>query len=168
MKFLLDVCASSRALRALLSDLGHDVLSALERDPRASDEALLALAMQEARVLVTEDKDFGELVFVRRLPHPCIIRFVDMRVEEKVTAMRELLERHADTIRDGALIVVTRRRICIRFEVRDNGGKGCALRRRSRARARVGVKRGCGSTRQATDPPIPTVPRDCVGGGGTV
>jgi predicted nuclease of predicted toxin-antitoxin system len=117
MKFLLDVCASSRALRTLLSDLGHDVLSALDRDPRASDEALLALAMQEARVLVTEDKDFGELVFVHRLPHPCIIRFVDMHVEEKIAAMRELLERHADAIRDGAFIVVTRRRIRIRFEV---------------------------------------------------
>jgi predicted nuclease of predicted toxin-antitoxin system len=95
MKFLLDVCASSRASRALLTDLGHDVLSALEVDPRASDNALLALAIQEERVLVTEDKDFGELVFVRRLPYPCIIRFVDMRVEEKVVAMRELLERHA-------------------------------------------------------------------------
>ena len=124
MKFLFDVCASSRALRTLLTELGHDVLSALERDPRASDEALLALAMQEARVLVTEDKDFGELVFVRRLPHPCIIRFVDMRVEEKVAAMRELLERHADAIRDGALIVVTRGRVRIRFEVRDNSGRG--------------------------------------------
>lgn len=43
MKFLLDVCASSRALRTLLTDLGHDVLSALEGDPRASDDALLAL-----------------------------------------------------------------------------------------------------------------------------
>jgi len=124
MKFLFDVCASSRALRTLLTDLGHDVLSALDRDPRASDEALLALAMQEARVLITEDKDFGELVFVRRLPHPCIIRFVDMRVEEKVVAMRELLERHADAIREGALIVVTRGRVRIRFAVRDNGGRG--------------------------------------------
>jgi predicted nuclease of predicted toxin-antitoxin system len=123
MKFLLDVCASSRALRTLLTDLGHDVLSALDRDPRASDEALLGLAMQEARVLITEDKDFGELVFVRRLPHPCIIRFVDMRVEEKIAAMRELLERHANAIRDGALIVVTRERVRIRFEVRDNGGR---------------------------------------------
>jgi len=28
---------------------------------------------------------------VRRLPHPCIIRFVDMRVEEKAVAMRESL-----------------------------------------------------------------------------
>jgi predicted nuclease of predicted toxin-antitoxin system len=124
MKFLFDVCASSRALRTLLTDLGHDVLSALDHDPRVSDEALLALAMQEERVLVTEDKDFGELVFVRRLPHPCIIRFVDMRVEEKVAAMRELLERHADAIRDGALIVVTRGRVRIRFEVRDNSGRG--------------------------------------------
>ena len=44
MKFLFDVCASSRALRMLLTDLGHDVLSASEVDPRASDDVLLALA----------------------------------------------------------------------------------------------------------------------------
>ena len=50
----------------MLTDLGHDVLSGLETDPRATDEALLALANQEQRVLITEDKDFGELVFVRR------------------------------------------------------------------------------------------------------
>jgi predicted nuclease of predicted toxin-antitoxin system len=124
MKFLLDVCASSRALRTLLTELGHDVLSALEHDPRASDEVLLALAIREERVLVTEDKDFGELVFVRRLPHPCIIRFVDMRVEEKVVAMRELLEHHVDAIRAGALIVVTRGRVRIRLVVRDNDGRG--------------------------------------------
>jgi predicted nuclease of predicted toxin-antitoxin system len=124
MKFLLDVCASSRALRTLLTDLGHDVLSAIEVDPRAADDAVLALALREERVLVTEDKDFGELVFVRRLPHPCIIRFVDMRVEEKVAAMRELLERPADAIREGALIVVTRGRVRIRFAIRDNGGRG--------------------------------------------
>jgi predicted nuclease of predicted toxin-antitoxin system len=122
MKFLLDVCASSRALRALLTDLGHDILSALEVDPRASDDTLLALAIQEERVLVTEDKDFGELVFVRRLPHPCIIRFVDMRVGEKIVAMRELLERHADTMRAGAIIVVTRGRVRIRLAALDNGG----------------------------------------------
>ena len=58
----------------MLTDLGHDVLSAREIDPRATDEALLALANRERRVLITEDKDFGELVFVRRLEHTCIIR----------------------------------------------------------------------------------------------
>jgi predicted nuclease of predicted toxin-antitoxin system len=103
-------------LQTLLTDQGHDVLSALETDPRATDEALLTLAQQEQRVLVTEDKDFGELVFVRRLPHPCIIRFVDMRVDEKVTAMRELIDLYADAMREGAIVVVTRNRVRIRSQ----------------------------------------------------
>ena len=106
----------------MLTDLGHDVLSGLDRDPRATDEALLALANQEERVLITEDKDFGELVFVRRLPHPCIVRFVDMQVAEKVVAMRELIERHADAMQEGALIVVTPRRVRIRSGKRDQRG----------------------------------------------
>jgi len=65
-------------------------------------------------VLVTEDKDFGELVFVRRLPHPCIIRFVDMPIAEKVAAMRELIDRYADAMQERALIVVTQHRIRVR------------------------------------------------------
>ena len=48
MKFLLDVCAASRAMYATLVDLGHDVASALESDPQATDEALLAWAQEEA------------------------------------------------------------------------------------------------------------------------
>ena len=114
MRFLLDVCASSRSLAAFLTDLGHDVVSVRDRDPGASDDALLALAHEENRILVTEDKDFGELVFVRRQPHPCIVRFVEMRVVEKVAAMRELIERHADAMREDALIVATRGRVRIR------------------------------------------------------
>ena len=98
MKFLLDVCAASRSMQSVLIAQGHDVLSALESNPRATDEDLLVLAMEEQRIIITEDKDMGELVFVRRLPHPCIIRFVEMRIAEKVAAMRELIERHADAL----------------------------------------------------------------------
>ena len=108
----------------MLTNLGHDVISGMDRDPRATDEALLELANQEQRVLITEDKDFGELVFVRRLPHPCIIRFVDMRVAEKVVAMSELLDRHANEMEDGALIVVTPTRVRIRSGKREQGGEG--------------------------------------------
>ena len=123
MRFLLDVCASSRSLGASLIDLGHDVVSVRDREPGAADDALLALAYEEERVLVTEDKDFGELVFVRRQPHPCIVRFVEMRVVEKVAAMRELIERHADAMREGALIVVTRGRVRIRPRRRGDRGE---------------------------------------------
>ena len=101
-------------MHATLTSLGHDVLSALEYYPGASDETLLALATSEERVLITEDKDFGELVFVRRLPHPCIIRFVEMTVAEKVAAMEDLLERHGDAMRQGTIIVVTKSRVRIR------------------------------------------------------
>ena len=97
-----------------LVDLGHDVASALERDPRATDEALLAWALEEQRILITEDKDFGELVFVRRLPHPCIVRFVDMRVEDKVSAMQGLIETYEDAMREGSMIVATQSRIRVR------------------------------------------------------
>ena len=114
MKFLLDVCAASRSMQSMLSEGGHDVLSALEESPTATDEELLARATQEQRIILTEDKDFGELVFVRRLPHPCIVRLVEMPVAEKVAAIRELIESYPDAMRESNLIVVTRNRIRIR------------------------------------------------------
>ena len=102
------------ACKPCLPALGHDVVSALERNPRATDDELLALATEERRVIITEDKDFGEIAFVRRLPHPCIIRFVNMRVAEKVTAMKDLIESHPEAMQDGNLIVVTQSRVRIR------------------------------------------------------
>ncbi len=124
MKFLLDVCAASRSLHGLLVDLGHDVVSARDGFSRATDEALLARAAKEQRVLVTEDKDFGELIFVRRLPHPCVVRFVEMRIAEKVAAMRALIAEYADAMHEGAIIVVTRERVRLRSGRRnDQGGE---------------------------------------------
>ncbi|MXY21934.1 MAG: toxin-antitoxin system, toxin component, PIN family protein [Dehalococcoidia bacterium] len=112
--FFLDVSASSRSMRDTLTRLGHDVVSASDMAPGTADEEILVLAAEEGRILVTEDKDFGELVFVRRLPHPCIIRFTEMRVEEKVAAIVELIDLHADAMNDGAMIVVTRSQYRIR------------------------------------------------------
>ena len=114
MKFLLDVCVASRILHDTLTDLGHDVLSARDGYANASDETLLALAHREARVLVTEDKDFGELVFSLRLPHPCIVRLDGLTAAEETAAMRDLIELHREAMRDGAIIVVTGTRVRIR------------------------------------------------------
>ena len=108
----------------MLIGRGHDVSSVADRDLRASDVEVLAMALEEGRILITEDKDFGELVFVRGLPHSGIIRFVDMRVEEKVSAMRSLLDHEADSICDGVLIVVTRSRVRVRRGAHREGGVG--------------------------------------------
>ena len=107
MKFLLDVCTASRALREALMDAGHDVLSAADGYADSSDEALLALAYEQNRVLVTEDKDFGRLVFAERLPHRSVVRLVGLNVMEQAQAMRNLIEHHSDAMIGGAIIVVS-------------------------------------------------------------
>ena len=48
-----------RALRSA----GHDVLAVAEISPRADDISVIALTIRENRVLITEDKDFGQLVY---------------------------------------------------------------------------------------------------------
>ena len=114
MKFLLDVCAASQPLLTKFTNLGHDVLSARDHCPHASDQALLALAREEGRVLITEDKDFGELVFVRGMAHPGIVRLVEMTPMERAQAMQSLIEHYADAMRDRAIVVVTKTRVRIR------------------------------------------------------
>ena len=114
MKFLLDVCAESVPLREALQNLGHDVLSAREHCPHASDESLLMLAHKEQRILITEDKDFGELVFLHGLPHPSIVRLGGMTSMERANAVRSLMKHHGAAMRQGAIIMVTGNRVRIR------------------------------------------------------
>ena len=56
-----------------LRSCGHDVLYASEVLGGSSNEELLALARQESRTLITDDKDFGELVFRRKLPSTGVV-----------------------------------------------------------------------------------------------
>ena len=67
MRFLLDQDVYA-VTRRLLRDLGHDVVTAAERNlSRSPDSGLLMRAADEKRLFVTRDKDFGGLVFVERL-----------------------------------------------------------------------------------------------------
>lgn len=99
----------------MLVGLGHDVSAASEIAPGASDEDLLALAYNEQRVLVTHDKDFGELVYRRGLPHLCIIRFFKTAHAERVAAMHKLIERHPNVLEQAAIVVVRGHLIRIRL-----------------------------------------------------
>jgi len=114
VRFLLDVCVASRVLHDTLVRLGHDVLSARDGFADASDQTLLDVAYREGRVLVTEDKDFGELVFALRLPHPYIVRLDGLTAAEAAVAMRNLIQREGAAMCTGAIIVVTRSHVRIR------------------------------------------------------
>ena len=55
----------SRAMVAYLHGLGHDVLHVATLAPRMSDSTILKRAATDGRVVLTADKDFGELCFLR-------------------------------------------------------------------------------------------------------
>jgi len=65
VKFLADESCAGLVISAL-REAGHDVLAIAELSKGVSDVHVLELAVSERRVVITEDRDFGELVFARR------------------------------------------------------------------------------------------------------
>ena len=64
MRFLLDQDVYAVTAR-FLSGLGHDVVSAAQVGlSQAADQDLLKAAVEQTRILVTRDRDYGSLVFV--------------------------------------------------------------------------------------------------------
>ena len=115
MKFLLDSCISSFAVEDL-KDSGFDVLWIPEIGKDPGDEAIIKKAFDEGWVLVTADKDFGELVFVFDKPHSTIIRLVDIPAKEQGKFLLRLIETHKNDIEKKALITVERFRVRVRTE----------------------------------------------------
>jgi len=67
MRFLMNENVSATVIGTRRQN-GHDVLSVKESMRSASDDVILARAQAELRILVTHDKDFGELAFRVGLP----------------------------------------------------------------------------------------------------
>jgi predicted nuclease of predicted toxin-antitoxin system len=79
---------------------GHDIQSVRGRDPRMSDEDILRWAVLEQRVVVTMDKDFGELVYHSGQPHAgvLLLRLEDAISQEKVRVVKEIIENHGNEL----------------------------------------------------------------------
>ena len=94
MRFLCDANIGSTLARALIAE-GHDVVQAALSYRSEDDEVILKRARSEERILVTCDKDFGELVFGRGMPPPpaiIYIRFEPQDVSDIVPRLLELLD----------------------------------------------------------------------------
>jgi predicted nuclease of predicted toxin-antitoxin system len=113
MKVLLDACVWGGAKRQL-QDAGHDVVWAGDWPQDPGDEEILARARRELRVLVTLDKDFGELAIVRGAPHCGIIRLVDVSARQQGQLCAALLQKYARELESGAIITGDDRRVRVR------------------------------------------------------
>ena len=67
MRFLADESCDFAAVQALRAS-GHDVVSVAEAARGAEDLVVIELARSQRRILLTEDKDFGQLVFAAARP----------------------------------------------------------------------------------------------------
>lgn len=112
MKFLVDRCAGVQ-LAEWLRTKGHDVEEARERTPDPGDSALLEWAVSENRILVTNDKDFGELVFRDQQPHAGLVRLPDVPASIRIGIMSQILERHGSDLLAGAVVTIRGGRVRI-------------------------------------------------------
>ena len=113
MKVLLDTCVWGGA-RDVLRAAGHEVDTTTDwpTDPR--DEEILAFAARHGYVLVTLDKDFGELAIVHGRPHRGLIRLVGLRAEQQGPVCARVLTHYGEEISRGAIATVDVHRVRIR------------------------------------------------------
>ena len=106
MRFLLDQSADAR-LVPWLTKRGHDAVR-IGRDypPGLPDEEVLAIATRERRILITDDRDFGELVFRHRQPHAGVIylRLASYSFALTTARLNDVLTTHASQL-DRFLVV---------------------------------------------------------------
>ena len=107
MRLLADECCDAALVEALRTD-GYDVLHAVESLRGATDDELLALAFSEHRILLTEDKDFGELVYRLQLPAygVVLLRFDVADRALKVPRLHRLLRQEAERLAGSFVVLV--------------------------------------------------------------
>lgn len=113
MRLLLDSCVWGGAVKVLRQS-GHDVdwCGVWPEDP--GDAEILRIATEQARILVTLDKDFGELAIVGGIPHNGIIRLVDFAARQQAPACSKVLAAHGEELMRGAIVTAEPGRLRIR------------------------------------------------------
>jgi predicted nuclease of predicted toxin-antitoxin system len=84
VRWLADECVSARLVKQFRGE-GHDVAYAAEMAVGVTDTDLIALANGGERLLLTDDKDFGELVIRRQWTVPGLVL---MRIDAEHPQMR--------------------------------------------------------------------------------
>lgn len=114
MRFLIDE-STGQAVVQRLRQLGHDVAAVAEEMPQADDDLIIVKALAEERILVTNDKDFGEKVYRDRRGHAGILllRLKDDHAAVKAQVAEGVVQQFGEQLRDN-FTVATQDRVRIR------------------------------------------------------
>ena len=98
-KFLFDVGVGN-VIEKWVEDRGFDSIAIRNLDPRMSDLEILNLAVKEKRIVVTMDKDFGELVFGSNKRHfgVLLLRLENASSDEKLLVIKSIFKKYLDEL----------------------------------------------------------------------
>jgi predicted nuclease of predicted toxin-antitoxin system len=113
MRIFLDTCLSKSAC-VVLREAGHDVVWSAEWPKDPGDDKILSVAHGEHRILITLDKDFGELAVVRRAPHSGIVRLVGFSAAEQGAICINILRQYGEQLKQGSIVTVNPKRVRVR------------------------------------------------------
>lgn len=99
MKLVADESVDSGIIQKLRQQ-GINVISISEEFSGIKDSDVLRIAADEQCLLITEDKDFGELTYRLKLLHSGIllIRLNDVKRNERIQLVVEIVEEHFDKL----------------------------------------------------------------------
>ncbi len=106
MRFLIDECVGTSVAEWLQSKK-YEVFSVFDDWRGATDDEILDKALQENYILITSDKDFGEMVFRLQRKHKGIIliRCQPNNFKKKIEVLDKLLENYLDKLVDNFVVV---------------------------------------------------------------
>ena len=101
LKFLVDVGVGKKVEEYLL-EKRYDTKAVRSIDQRLPDQEIIRLAALEKRIVITMDKDFGELVYHSGMDHCGILllRLEDATGSEKQLVIAKILAKYADNMKN--------------------------------------------------------------------
>ena len=116
MKLLADLHISPRTVE-FLRTLGHDVARIIEiMPPDAGDQAVVAEADKQHRVILTQDLDFSSIIALggRKRPSIITLRLSSSRIEHVNAVLQKVLPTVESDLVAGAVVTVEDTRIRLR------------------------------------------------------
>ncbi len=101
IKFLIDV-GVGKGIENYLHEEGYDIKSVRDIDPCLEDEKIIRTAFLENRMVITMDKDFGELVYHSLMEHSgvLLLRLEDATGSKKLKVLKFIIENYSDRIKN--------------------------------------------------------------------
>lgn len=106
MRFVADEGVDLQIVKALRAK-GHDVLYIAETNSGESDDVILDFANTQNRILITRDKDFGELIFRESMVHSGIIlnRLYQLKAKEKAILVVAVVEKYGEQLANSFTVI---------------------------------------------------------------